>query len=100
MLSIKVQILEKDGRKEFVILTYEDFLRMQQQLDDYDDLRVLRRAKDMEKDAPTVNFEEAKAMLDIVTTTVQKNGIITLENLPLWAGNEVEVVYESGPASL
>lgn len=65
MLPIKAQIIEKDGRKEFVVLTYEDFLQMQQELEDYDDLRALRRAKELEKDAPTLSFEEAKEMLGI-----------------------------------
>jgi len=65
MLSIKAQIIEKDGRKEFVVLPYEDFLQIQQELEDYDDLRALRRAKEMEQDAPTVSLEKAKELLGV-----------------------------------
>ncbi len=54
MIEIKPQILEKEGRKEFVVLTYEDFLKLQEVLEDYEDLQMLREAKEAEKDAPTI----------------------------------------------
>lgn len=41
-MSIHPQIIEKDGKKEFVVLSYEEFLRVQEALEDYDDLRTLR----------------------------------------------------------
>jgi len=39
------QIIEKNGRKEFAVLPYRDFVRMQQKLEDYADLVALRKAK-------------------------------------------------------
>ena len=42
---MKAQIIEKRGGKEFAVIPYKDFLRMQEDLEDYDDLRELRRAK-------------------------------------------------------
>jgi hypothetical protein len=39
------QIIEKNGRKEFAVLPYKQFLRMQQKLEDYEDLMILRKAK-------------------------------------------------------
>ena len=65
MISINPQILEKNGKKEFVVLPYEDFLRMQEELESYDDLRILRGARKEEKDAPSVSLEEAKRILNI-----------------------------------
>ena len=65
MLKLKPQILEKDGQKEFVVLSYEDFLRLQEELEAYEDLKALRQAKEKEKDAPTVSLEEAKTLLGI-----------------------------------
>jgi PHD/YefM family antitoxin component YafN of YafNO toxin-antitoxin module len=44
-MSIHPQIIEKDGKKEFVILPYEEFLRVQEALEDYEDLRTLRDEK-------------------------------------------------------
>lgn len=65
MISINPQILEKDGKKEFVVLPYEDFLKIQEELESYDDLRILREAKQEERDAPSVSLEEAKKILNI-----------------------------------
>lgn len=39
------QIIQKNGRKEFAVLPYKNFLRMQQKLEDYEDLKALRDAK-------------------------------------------------------
>jgi PHD/YefM family antitoxin component YafN of YafNO toxin-antitoxin module len=42
---MKAQIIEKRGKKEFAVVPYEDFVRMQEEIEDYHDLRDLRRAK-------------------------------------------------------
>jgi len=39
------QIIEKKGKKEFAVVPYKDFVRMQEELEDYHDLLQLRRAK-------------------------------------------------------
>ncbi len=65
MISINPQILEKNGKKEFAILPYEDFLKMQEELECYNDLRILRKAKQEEQNASSVSFEEAKKILNI-----------------------------------
>lgn len=64
-MDINPQILEKNGRKEFVIFPYEDFLKIQEELDNYEDLRSLREAKERERDAPTISLKEAKKQLGI-----------------------------------
>ena len=63
-MKLNPQVIEKDGRKEFVILSYEEFLRIQEDLDSYDDLRILREAKENEGDAPTMSFKDAKKELN------------------------------------
>ncbi len=65
MISINPQILEKNGKKEFVVLSYEDFLKMKEEIENYNDLRILRKAKQEEQDAPSVSFKEAKKILKI-----------------------------------
>ena len=65
MISISPQILEKNGKKEFAILPYEDFLKLQEELSCYDDLRILREAKKEEENAPSISLEEAKSILNI-----------------------------------
>ena len=65
MITINPQLLEKNGKKEFAILTYKDFLKLQEELACYDDLRFLREAKKEEQSAVSVSFEEAKNILNI-----------------------------------
>ena len=65
MISMNPQILEKNGKKEFAILPCEDFLKLQEELACYDDLRILREAKKEEHNALSVSLEEAKTILSI-----------------------------------
>jgi PHD/YefM family antitoxin component YafN of YafNO toxin-antitoxin module len=46
-MPIHPQIIEKDGRKEFVVLPYEEFLQLQEELEDYHDLLRLRQEKNL-----------------------------------------------------
>lgn len=52
-MELHPKILEKDGKKEFVILPYEEFERIEQELSDYNDLRELREARHAEINAAT-----------------------------------------------
>ena len=42
---MKPQIIEKQGKKEFAVIPYKDFIRMQEDIEDYQDLKELREAK-------------------------------------------------------
>ena len=44
-MSITPQIIEKEGKKEFVVLPDEEFLAMQEALEDFENLKELRDAK-------------------------------------------------------
>ena len=52
-ISIHPQIIEKDGIKEFAVLPYQEFLEIQQILEDFEDIQDLREAKAEEFNAPT-----------------------------------------------
>ena len=60
MVTLHAQIIKKNGKKDYVVLPYEEFLRVQEELEDYDDLRSLREAKETEKDAPSIVMVELK----------------------------------------
>jgi len=45
MLKLHPEILTKNGRKQFAVLPYEEFLALQERLADADDLLELRKAK-------------------------------------------------------
>ena len=63
MVAIHPNILEKNGKKEFAILPYNEFVKMQNELEDYNDLKLLRQAKDEEKNSPVISFAKAKKLL-------------------------------------
>lgn len=52
-MSIHPQIIEKNGKKEFVVLPYEEFLRLQEELEDYEDLKTLREEKALAEREPS-----------------------------------------------
>ena len=62
-LKLHPEFLEKNGKKEFVVLTYEEFTALQEVLEDAQDLLTLRAAKAAEGDSPTLSLDELKAEL-------------------------------------
>lgn len=65
MLELHPEILVKNGKKEFAVLPYEEFVALQEMLEDAEDLLTLRAAKRTEYDAPTIPFEQVKRELDL-----------------------------------
>jgi PHD/YefM family antitoxin component YafN of YafNO toxin-antitoxin module len=65
MVSIHPNILERDGKKAFVILPYEEFVLIEEELQDYDDLKALRAAKAEEANAPSIPLSEVKKDLGL-----------------------------------
>lgn len=65
MISIDPNILEKDGIKKFAVLPYNEFLKIQKELEDYEDLKLLRQAKLEEADSPSISLCEAKAIFKV-----------------------------------
>jgi PHD/YefM family antitoxin component YafN of YafNO toxin-antitoxin module len=52
-MSINPQIIEKNGKKEFVVLPYEEFLSLQEELEDYHDLKTLREERTLAEREPS-----------------------------------------------
>ncbi len=65
MIALHPNVLKKNGKKEFAVLPYEEFLKVQTALNDYADLMDLRDAKLYEKDAATKNLLEVREELGI-----------------------------------
>ena len=53
-MSIHPQIIEKNGIKEFAVLPYQEFLEIQQMLEDFEDLQSLREAKSEDYNKPAI----------------------------------------------
>lgn len=58
------EILAKNGRNEFAVLPYEEFVALEEWLADVEDLLDLRDAKQAEHDAPTNSLVEIESRFD------------------------------------
>ncbi len=65
MLSLHPDFIKKDGQKMFAVIPYDEFIRVQEALQDYEDLMTLRSAKEKEKNAPAVSLEDAESLLGL-----------------------------------
>lgn len=65
MMKFHTNILKKNGEKEFVVIPYEEFVKIQEELEDYESLKALREAKAKEADADTTSFDQVKKELDL-----------------------------------
>ena len=65
MASVHPQILKQDGKKQFAVLPYAEFNRVMEKLAEYEDLRLLRKAKAKEKNTPGIGLEALKRRLGI-----------------------------------
>jgi hypothetical protein len=74
MLKVKPEFLSKHGKRQFVILTIEDFDRMQGALDDAKDLRDLRDATRRNAGKPYYTPVEVERRLAKRSTRNKRNG--------------------------
>ena len=63
MLTLHPEILIKNGKKQFAVLPYEEFLALQEQLADAEDLMELRNAKRAEGKSRSITLAEVKRQL-------------------------------------
>jgi len=57
-MQLNPQIIEKGGKKEFVVLPYEEYQAIEELIEDYMDLIDLREAKSAEQDESSVPLDE------------------------------------------
>ena len=65
MVTIHPNILERDGKKAFVVLPYEEFVGMEEELQEFEDLKQLRAAKAKEVREPAVPLLDVKRELGL-----------------------------------
>ena len=65
MVTLHPSILERDGKKAFAILPYEEFIKIEEELDDFDDLKDLRAAKADETNASPTPLASVRKKLKI-----------------------------------
>jgi PHD/YefM family antitoxin component YafN of YafNO toxin-antitoxin module len=65
MVSLHPNFITKKGKKEFVVIPYEEFRKIEKNLNDYEDLLDLRKAKKTEKNKPSSSLKQVKAELGL-----------------------------------
>lgn len=65
MMTLHPEILVKDGKKQFALLPYEEFMALKERLEDVEDLLQLRKAKKAEGRKRTVSLAHVKRQLDL-----------------------------------
>ena len=63
MFTLHAEILVKNGKKEFAVLPYEEFLALQERLADAEDLLELRKARRTERSKRSIPLAEVKHRL-------------------------------------
>jgi PHD/YefM family antitoxin component YafN of YafNO toxin-antitoxin module len=64
-MTIHPQIIEKEGKKEFIVLPYEEFIQIQEALEDFEALKELRKEKEESKDQPAIPLDEVVKRLGL-----------------------------------
>ena len=64
-MTIHPQIIGKEGKKEFVVLPYDEFIKIQDALEDYEDLKLLREEKEKSKDQSTIPLDKVIMDMDL-----------------------------------
>ena len=65
MVTLHPNILERDGKKAFAVLPYEEFVKIEEELDDLEDIKDLRVAKSEEAAAFTSPLASVREELKI-----------------------------------
>lgn len=64
-MEIHPQYLMRNGKEEFVILPFDEFVAMQDLLADAEDVLDLREAKKQDSDEPSISLFEVKKRLGL-----------------------------------
>ena len=64
-MNLHPQIIEKKGRKEFVVIPYEEYKALEELMHDYEDLHDLRTAKEESKNMESVPLNKIVSDLEL-----------------------------------
>lgn len=57
-MKLHPQLIEKKGKKEFVVLPYDEFMTLEEIMHDYEDLKDLRAAKEKSKNQTAIPIDK------------------------------------------
>jgi hypothetical protein len=65
MIELHPEILKRDGKEQFAVLPYEEFLAVKEFLEDMEDLRLIEEARASDSGEPGIPLEEVKRRLNL-----------------------------------
>jgi PHD/YefM family antitoxin component YafN of YafNO toxin-antitoxin module len=72
MIKLKPEILHQNGKPQFAVIPYADFLAIQEELEDAACLRILRKAKTREGKSANIALKDVKARLGLAKRGARK----------------------------
>ena len=63
MVKHKAEIWSRNGKQKFVLLPYDVYQAMREELEDAEDLRLLLEARKRQANSPGISLEELKRRL-------------------------------------
>ena len=70
MIEFHPEFLKKNGKNEFVVLPYEEFVTIQELLEDAEDLLLLQQAKQEDEGKPGVAIEDVMKRFGITAEDI------------------------------
>lgn len=64
-IELHPEFLTKNGEKQFAVLTYQEYVALQEWIEDAEDLLDLRAAQKEEANAPTISLAEIEKEFEI-----------------------------------
>ena len=74
MIQFHPEFLKKDGKNEFVVLPYEEFVTIQELLEDAENLLLLEQARREDRGKPGVSLEEVMKRFGITPEEAARPG--------------------------
>jgi len=71
-MELHPQVIEKEGKKEFVVLPFEEYQALTELVSDYEDLRDLREEKEKSRNQESIPLDRVISDLDKHNTATIK----------------------------
>jgi hypothetical protein len=65
MIKLHPEILKRDGKEQFAVIPWEEFVAIQEALEDLDDLRAIDEAKASDDGSPGLSSDEMRSKLGL-----------------------------------
>ena len=73
MVKHKPEVWSRNGKQKFVLLPYDVYQAMREQLEDAEDLRLLLAAKKRQANSPGISLQEMKRRLRLTRRRTAKS---------------------------